>query len=232
VKDQFISNISHEIRTPLNSVIGFSDLLKTRFGDQLRKNERDIFGYITTAGNRLMKTVDAILNISQLEAGTILIHPVKVDLVLMAQSVVMASRSVAEENQLELNLITKMPEAIIFVDEYCIHQAIMNLVDNALKYTFQGGVEIIVSTRDDRVTLSIADTGIGIDETYQARLFEPYTQESEGYTKKYQGIGLGMALTKRYLELNHVMLELESKKNEGSTFTMIFPFYDEDGDGN
>ncbi|MBL7025869.1 MAG: PAS domain S-box protein [Candidatus Marinimicrobia bacterium] len=232
VKDQFIANISHEIRTPLNSVIGFSDLLKTRFGDHLEKKERDIFGYITTAGSRLMKTVDSILNISQLEAGTITIQPVEVDLVPLARSVVEGFRSIALENQLDLSMVTKELEAIIFVDEYCIHQAIMNLVDNALKYTFEGGVELKIEHRADQLTLSITDTGIGIDKAYQARLFEPYTQESEGYTKRYQGIGLGMALTKRYLELNHVELELKSKKNEGSTFTMIFPFHNEGKDGN
>ncbi|MEA1877590.1 MAG: ATP-binding protein [Bacteroidota bacterium] len=112
---------------------------------------------------------------------------------------------------------------MVFVDNYCIHQAIHNLVDNAMKYTYDGEIEISLKQEKDSFRLSIQDTGIGISEEYQKRIFDPYTQESEGFTKNFQGIGLGLALTKRYLELNGVALELESQKNVGTTFTMIFP---------
>ncbi len=226
VKDQFMANISHEIRTPLNSILGFSDLIKQRFGGLLSEKDQELFGYINNSSTRLMSTVDSILNISQLKAGVIKVHPIEIDLSLMTAQVVKQIELQALDKKLDL--IFKVPKKpkLIFADEYCIHQSILTLTENAIKYTIKGTVEIKLGHRDDQLTLSITDTGIGISDEYQKRIFEPYSQESEGFTKNYQGVGLGLALTKRYLGLNDVELELVSQKNVGSTFTLIFPRYE------
>jgi|GEM_PF-509831 len=226
VKDQFMANISHEIRTPLNSILGFSDLLRTRFGDLLSEKDQELFGYIANSSTRLMSTVDSILNISQLKAGVIQVHPIEIDLSLMTAQVVKQIKLQALDKKLDL--IFKVPKKpkLIFADEYCIHQSILNLIENAIKYTIKGTVEIKLGHRADQLTLSITDTGIGISDQFKERIFEPYSQESEGFTKIYQGVGLGLALTKRYLGLNDVALELVSQKNVGSTFTLIFPKYE------
>jgi len=225
VKDQFVANISHEVRTPLNSILGFSDLLKQRYSDIISEKDRGIFGYITAAGDRLMHTVDSILNLSLMKAGTIKIHKQELDLGSITTQVVEQLNFQALDKRLDLNFTSPKRPQTIFADEYCIHQSILNLTDNAIKYTKEGKIELKFGHRDDRVTLSVIDTGIGISEEYQKRLFDAYTQESEGFTKSYQGVGLGLALTKQYLELNDVELEFESKQHVGSTFTLRFPKY-------
>lgn len=227
VKDQFIANISHEIRTPLNSILGFSDLLNQRYREYLRENDESIFDYINSASKRLMHTVDSILSISQLEAGTIKVFPKRIDLVKISKMVLQESRSVAEEKGLTLLFDTTLEKADVFADEYCIHQAIVNLVDNATKFTLKGNITIGIDEWKGHKRLSVIDTGIGISSEYQQKIYEPYTQESEGFTKNYQGIGLGMALTKRYADLNNVQLQLKSDVNAGTTFTMVFPLLKE-----
>jgi len=226
VKDQFVANISHEVRTPLNSILGFSDLLKQRYSDIISEKDRDVFGYITAAGDRLMHTVDSILNLSMMKAGTINIQKQELDLGSIITQAVEQLKLRAQDKNLDLNFTLPKKPQIISADEYCIHQSILNLTENAIKYTIKGTVEIKLGHRDDRVTLSVIDTGIGISAEYQKRLFDAYTQESEGFTKSYQGIGLGLALTKQYLDLNDVEIELVSQKNIGTTFTLTFPKYE------
>lgn len=223
VKDQFIANISHEIRTPLNSILGFSDLLNQRYSEVLSGNDESIFGYINSASKRLMRTVDSILSISQLEAGTLKVYPRTIDLVTISRMVIHESISVAKEKGLDLVLNSNLEKAKVYADEYCTHQAILNLVENAIKFTIKGGVEIRIVDRAGQYTLDVIDTGIGISQAYQKKIYEPYSQESEGFTKNYQGIGLGMALTKRYTELNNVEIKLKSEVGVGSTFTLLFP---------
>ena len=227
VKDQFVANISHEVRTPLNSILGFSDLLRLRYHDIISEKDRNVFGYITAAGDRLMRTVDSILNLSLMKAGTINIQKQKLDLCSITIQAVEQLKLSAQNKDLDLSFAIPKKPQIIFADEYCIHQSILNLTDNAIKYTKKGSVKLKCGTRDDRVTLSVIDTGIGISDEYQERIFDAYTQESEGFTKSYQGIGLGLALTKQYIELNDIELEFESKKDIGTTFTLIFPMYEE-----
>ncbi len=227
VKNQFIANISHEIRTPLNSILGFSDLLRQRYESIIEEKDREIFGFITSSSNRLMRTVDSILNISQFEAGVLHIHPQKLDLVSITNSILEEFKHSALEKNLDIQLFSKYPELFVFVDEYCINQAIINLTDNAIKYTLKGGVSMNLDREGGHAILSITDTGIGISEEYQARIYEPYTQESEGLTRSFQGIGIGLALTKCYLELNDVKLQLESEKGIGTTFTLTFPTCEE-----
>jgi len=223
VKDQFIANISHEIRTPLNSILGFSDILHQRYKSALRKNDINIFDYINNASGRLMRTVDSILNISQLEAGILKVFPREIDLVSISKTVLEETRAIAEEKGLQILLDSKLKTAVVHADEYCVHQAVANLVENAIKFTSKGSVQIIVSSQDkDTATVSIEDTGIGISKEYRDRIYEPYTQESEGFTKDYQGVGLGMALTKRYAELNDIQIKLKSKPGIGTTFTLLF----------
>jgi len=119
----------------------------------------------------------------------------------------------------------------VFVDINCINSAIGNLTDNAIKYTEKGGVTFTLEVIEEQVTLSISDTGIGISEDYKQRVFEPYTQESEGFTKEYQGVGLGLAITKQFLDLNDVILVLETEKNVGTTFRLTFPKYKDENHG-
>ena len=226
VKDQFIANISHEIRTPLNSILGFSNLFKHRYSDEILEKDRVIFEYIKDSSERLMHTVDSILNMSMLNAGTVSIHREVVNLNQMANITASNYKVQADKKHLSIELIQAGGLTQVFVDKNCIGSALDNLTDNAVKYTEAGSIQLKLAVIEDQVTLSISDTGIGISDEYKERLFEPFTQESKGFTKDFQGVGLGLAITKRFLDLNDVELELESEKNVGSTFTLRFPKYE------
>ncbi len=227
VKDQFIANISHEIRTPLNSLLGFTDLVKQKYGSKVEDLDRQIFGYISNSSNRLLATVDAILNISQLSTGSIVVHPKKNDLCTLARLVVEDLRPMAVNKGLEVQMDIPKEALISLIDDQSVYQALHNVVENSLKFTREGEVGIHLKQKDGFVELSVRDTGVGISEEYQKRMFQPYTQESEGFTKDYQGIGLGLALAKRFLELNDVAIEVESEKGVGTTFKLIFKVYEE-----
>jgi len=218
--------ISHEIRTPLNSILGFSDLFKLRYTDLVREKDRVIFDYINESSARLMHTVDSILNISMLTAGTISVHKGIINLEHLVSMTVNNLKLAAEKKDLSLQFINTASQVEIFADKNCISSAIVNLTDNAIKYTNEGGVELKLERIKGHATLSISDTGIGISDDYKQRIYEPYTQESEGFTKNFQGVGLGLALTKRYLELNDVKLKLVSKKDVGSIFKLTFPKFE------
>ena len=226
VKDQFIANISHEIRTPLNSILGFSDLFKQRYSDAISDKDQVIFDYITESSERLMHTVDSILNMSMLKSGTISVHKEVVNLSQMTTIIVNNFKVQAEKKNLSIELIDSEEKAEVFVDKNCVNSAISNLTDNAIKYTDQGDIKLTLKVVNKQVTLSIQDTGIGISEGYKQRAFEPYTQESEGFTKVYQGVGLGLAITKQFLDLNDVEIDVETQKNVGTTFTLTFPEYE------
>ena len=173
-----------------------------------------------------MRTVDSILNISQLDAGVIKIEKRELDLNYIVRAVIGEIKLQADQKGLEITYIPTDELATVLVDDYTTHQAILNIIENAIKYTLEGKIDLKLIQEKDSLRLSIQDTGIGISKEYQKRIFDPYTQESEGFTKDFQGIGLGLALSKGYLDLNDIDLELESQKDVGSTFTLIFPKYD------
>ncbi|NOZ03580.1 MAG: response regulator [FCB group bacterium] len=222
VKSLFLANMSHEIRTPLNAILGFTDLLETRTGSIIGEEERGFFDIIRNSGNRLMKTVHEILDISQIEAGTYRLRKEKLDLVKEVRSLVEECRIMAEEKKLALEFHSGLKSAYIRADRYGISQAVNNILDNAIKYTEKGGVSVTLTQKAEYYLLSIEDTGIGISEEYIDNIFEIFSQESEGYTKKFQGIGLGMAIAKRHLELNQVKVKVASTKGGGTVFSLAF----------
>jgi signal transduction histidine kinase len=115
---------------------------------------------------------------------------------------------------------------MIYGDEYCINEAINNILHNAVKYTEEGSVNMsLQDSIHSTYKLIIEDTGIGMSIEYQKKLFETFSQESDGYSKKYQGIGLGLALTKKFLEMNDIEIDIQSERQKGTTITLIFPKY-------
>ncbi|NQT63743.1 MAG: transporter substrate-binding domain-containing protein [Candidatus Marinimicrobia bacterium] len=223
VKSRFMANMSHEIRTPLNSMLGFMELLNKNLKDKTSEDEKKYFKYMRDSSTRLIRTVDGLLNISQLEADRIQPNPQTISLPHMVKNVFEEFKLRAHEKHLEYELLVKTEKGTVSVDEYCLYQALTNIFDNAIKYTESGGVRIIINRRYGCNQVIIADTGIGISKAFQDNLFRPFSQESEGYNRAYEGAGLGLAITKHYLDLNNIKIELESKKGEGTTITLIFP---------
>ncbi|MFQ6613053.1 MAG: PAS domain S-box protein, partial [Fidelibacterota bacterium] len=223
VKSLFLANMSHEIRTPLNTVLGFTELVEHTVKDQIPAEEQGFFKTIRTSGKRLSHTIHEILNISQIEAGTFQTHLKEHNLVEMLEIAIMPLKSQAAEKGLEFTSRSTIAEAPVYVDEYCVIQAISNVVENAIKYTPKGKVEVILNGARNTFNVRVTDTGEGIAKKNLNDIFKEFKQESEGYTKKYQGVGLGLALVKRYLEICRADIEVKSEKGAGSTFILKFP---------
>jgi signal transduction histidine kinase len=129
----------------------------------------------------------------------------------------------ANKKNLDFILNVKDPDLTIYADEYSVTQIIVNLTDNAIKYTFSGKIEITAFRNDNKdVTLKISDTGIGISKEYLPYLFSAFSQEQRGYTRQFEGNGLGLALVKRYCEMNNADISVKSEKGVGTTFTIVF----------
>jgi PAS domain S-box-containing protein len=223
VKDQFIANISHEIRTPLTAITGFTERLRQVLKSRLSTEERDYFKVIANNSERLLRTMDAILNVSQLEAGAIQLSPAPLHLTQLIQLVCDKLTPLAQEKGLDLNFTSSVNNDHVVLDEDCIYQAIQNIIENAIKYTHRGWVKVDLKENAKALILTITDSGIGISDEYRENMFQFFSQESQGLTKHYQGIGLGLAITKRYLDMNGVNIKVLSKKGSGSTFKLNFP---------
>ncbi|MCF7826358.1 MAG: PAS domain-containing sensor histidine kinase [Candidatus Marinimicrobia bacterium] len=223
VKDQFLANITHEIRTPLTTITGFTGRLRESLGANLKPAEEDYFKFINNSSERLLRTVDSIINISQLEAGTLVLDPRMHRLGQLIHLLCEKLTPLAEEKGLKLDcqLLAENDEALF--DQLTIYHSVHNILQNAIKYTDKGGVTVQLKRVGGNLQITFADTGIGISDDYRQRMFQVFSQESEGLAKDYQGIGLGLALTKRYLDMNNVRIDVKSKKGLGSVFTLIFP---------
>jgi PAS domain S-box-containing protein len=224
VKSLFIANMSHEIRTPLNGIVGFIDLIKDRVLDELDADVdlKHHFDHVDKSTYRLLKTVHSIIDISQIDAGTYKLNETEIDLNPLIKYIVGELTVQAKKSGVQINHKFDS-ECIIKTDEYCTAQALTNLIDNSIKYTDEGQIDIKTHKKNNNIIVTINDTGVGISEEYLKRMFEPFTQESEGFTKKYQGIGLGLALTKRYLDIIKAQIDVKSKKGKGTKFTISFP---------
>ncbi|MEE8437398.1 MAG: PAS domain S-box protein, partial [Candidatus Neomarinimicrobiota bacterium] len=226
VKTLFLTNMSHEIRTPLNSIMGFTELIEQAFKKKSGLEELEFFENVQESSKRLMHTVHEVLDMSQIESETLPVNLKKYDLGILLEKAVKPLFPEAKAKGLELNIST-VTNAFILADENCVVQSIVNLVDNAIKYTEKGRIDIELKEKGDSLELKIKDTGIGIGQEYIKNIFQVFTQESTGYTKKYQGVGLGLALVKNYLELCDAGITVKSKKGAGSIFTITFKKMDE-----
>ncbi|MDP3148793.1 MAG: PAS domain S-box protein [Ignavibacteria bacterium] len=223
LKDAFINNISHEIRTPLNGIVGLSSLIKESYSQYMVEDDESLFTGIDASAQRIIRTVDMILNYSRLQSGEFTVIPKQINLLEICELIIKQNKEAAEVKNLELLFDNRCEETKITGDEYTIKEVVSNLIDNAIKYTKKGKIEItLLPGTAGGVTFEIRDTGIGMTEEYLVHLFEPYRQEEMGYGRSYEGVGLGLALTKKFVELNNTVLSVESKKGVGTTFRIEF----------
>jgi PAS domain S-box-containing protein len=224
LKTEFLAQMSHEIRTPINIMIGNVDYLNQSFGENMDSEARDCFDGIDLASKRIIRTVDLILNTAELQASSYKPQFVKIDLnSKILKKLYQEHQLSAKQNGIEIIYTYKENDTDIIADEYSITQIFANLIDNAIKYTKKGKVEILLTkNKTGNIMVEVKDTGIGISKKHLPRIFEPFTQEEQGYSRSFEGNGLGLALVKRYCELNNIIIEVESEKNVGSTFRIIF----------
>jgi two-component system, sensor histidine kinase len=223
VKSEFLANMSHEIRTPLNVVLGYTDVLADEVDASDNEDMKEHLDAIRRAGRRLNRTIQGILDFSKIEARAFELRPQSVKLSSMLERHVEDLRILAEQKGLRVRCVIEDAKATVLFDEYCLSGALTNLLQNAIKFTEQGSVTAKLYRGADRnLKISVTDTGIGIEPGYLTRIFEPFSQEESGYTRRFEGNGLGLALTRSYLQLNGASITVQSQKGQGSIFTITF----------
>jgi PAS domain S-box-containing protein len=230
LKDAFIANISHEIRTPLNIVMGYSNLLLEEYAVGAPPQIKMFLERIQQGGQRLMRTVDMILNISRMQVGDFRFQPARHDLIPLLNRITEEFRLKAQEKNLALTCHCDFRSAFLHFDEYYISQVFANLIENAIKYSNGGSISLLLTADEDGMArVDVTDTGVGIAEEFLPYVFEPYSQEEIGYSRSYEGLGLGLALVRKYLSLHNAAITVSSVKGSGSTFSVHFnqPFYEE-----
>ncbi len=224
LKSAFLANMSHEIRTPLNVILGFAEIIRERLEEGGTEEDRsNIVEPILRAGARLAETVDGILDISKIETGTFEVRPTALPVAELVRRCVDDAEILAQKQGLRLDCRIDEPEAIVRCDEYCLSHALRNLLSNAIKFTREGGVTVWLGrAASGRLQLSVTDTGVGIAAEYLPRLFQAFSQEDPSNSRRFQGLGLGLALVKRYAEMNGARVTARSTKGRGSAFVIEF----------
>lgn len=222
-KDRFLANMSHELRTPLNSIIGFSDLIiakSTKYSPEKAKNHAQ---KILTAAEHLLELISDLLEIAKVDAGVITVEPSDFDLNSLANTVIEMLQPIADRRELDLSLELRNEKTPIYADRRLIRQALINLINNALKFTKEGSVKLIISCEKENCVIEVIDTGIGISPKEQKHIFKDFHRVEQGLTSNYEGVGLGLTLTKRIVDLHQGTIKVRSKLKEGSTFTVSLP---------
>lgn len=227
VKDQFLANMSHEIRTPMNAVLGFTNLLQQQ---PMNEKSKEYVSAIQHAGENLLDIINDILDISKIESGMMRLEPVSFSLRGMLHSLQRMFRHKAAEKQLDLevHIETEVPD-ILYGDVMRLTQVLVNLINNAIKFTNQGKVSVYVARipahgNGVRVQFAVSDTGIGIAPDKLPFIFDRFSQAEADITRKYGGTGLGLTIVKDLVQLQHGTVRVESEPGKGSTFIVELPY--------
>lgn len=224
-KTQFLAAMSHELRTPLNAVIGFSEILAAEtFGplghDRYRGYARDI----RASGAHLLKVINDILDTSKIEAERLHLVDDRVDPAVVVAAVVQMTRPLAQQGGVVLAEDIEPGLPLLRADDRRVRQVLLNILSNGVKFTPAGGtVRVSASRRGGGLAIAVADSGIGIAPHDMKRAFERFSQVDARLSRRYEGIGLGLPLSQRLMELHGGTLELESEIGKGTTVTVTFP---------
>ena len=223
-KSDFLANMSHELRTPLNAIIGFSEVLMERMFGEVNAKQADYLKDIHESGRHLLSLINDILDLSKIEAGRMDLELSTFDLPSALSNAMTLVRERAQRHAIALGLEVDPRLGEFRADERKFKQIVLNLLSNAVKFTPDGGrVDVAAKLDTDEVEIAVRDTGIGIAPDDQEAVFEEFKQVGRDYTRKAEGTGLGLALTKRFVELHGGAIRLQSTPGKGSTFTITLP---------
>jgi PAS domain S-box-containing protein len=219
LKSYFLANMSHELRTPLSGILGFSEILKNAC---LEPEAHEMIKMIHTSGTRLLNTLNQILDLSRIEANKQQIKLEIVDGKNTIHNAVTLFEHLAKAKGLKLNWRTELNDITLITDEHMLTHILNNLIDNAIRFTDEGGIKVTADYENpetgDYVIIKVEDTGIGISEDAMELIFEPFRQVSEGYSRTFEGTGLGLTLVKKYVELLNGEISVQSTIGVGTTF--------------
>ena len=223
-KSEFLANVSHELRTPLNAVIGFSDLLGDPDVGTLNPRQRELLADIEASGEHLLNLINDILDLSKVEAAKMELHRSHVEIADLVHRSVAMVRHQAEKKRLQLADECSPDVRLANVDPGMFRGVLVNLLTNAVKFTPEGGrVGVRVYREDADLIAQVEDTGIGIPEEDQKRVFQEFYQVDGSYSREYHGTGLGLALVRRMMQMHRGTIALESEEGKGSRFTCRYP---------
>ena len=223
LKTAFLQNISHEIRTPMNSIVGFSELLKDSNTTETEKTE--YLEMISKSSNQLLNIVNEVLDISLIETGNISINKKRVSLNNLLDELYLSYKFLINTD-ISFSVRKGLPDqqSIILTDVIKVRQVLNNLLDNAIKFTEKGYIRLGYSLVNDDLEFCVEDTGIGIDELSQVRIFERFHKVEQDGLRLYEGVGLGLAICKGNIELLKGKIWMESEPGKGSIFFFTIPY--------
>jgi signal transduction histidine kinase len=222
-KSQFLANMSHELRTPLNAILGFGELMLDGVYGEVPERMRAPLERMQRNGKHLLGLINDVLDLSKIEAGQFSLSVGDYSVDELVRGVYGAVESLAAEKKLSISTCVPAGLPPARGDERRLAQALLNLVGNAIKFTDSGEVAIEVAARDDSLTFSVRDTGPGIAESDQVKIFEEFRQVDGSITKTKMGSGLGLAIAKRIVELHGGRIWVDSRAGEGATFSFTAP---------
>ena len=227
-KTTFLNSMSHDIRTPMNAIIGFTNIALSMSPEEKLRN---CLEKIMQSSDYLMSLINDVLDISRIESGKIKYEPVPCDITEITDTVLSVAHGFLQGRNIEFIVERATPTAkYVYADELRIREVLINILSNSIKFTKDGGT-IRFEVKDQpvgdgkhvEVHYRISDTGIGMSEEYQKHLYEEFSQESDGARTNYKGTGLGMAITKRYVDMMHGEIHVKSQQGVGTTFTVELP---------
>jgi PAS domain S-box-containing protein len=220
LKSSFLANMSHELRTPMIGILGFSEILVSTLEDA---GTKELASIVYNSGKRLMDTLNLILDLSRIEAGKLELNFSTFDLSGEVRDICTWLEPMAKKKGLIVNFNPACKAHLINLDRRLCHEIISNLVSNAVKFTKTGGITIDTRDEQNEVVIKIIDTGIGIAEKDFELIFEEFRQTSEGLNRSFEGAGLGLSITKKFVEKLNGTIRVESTVGKGTTFTVAFP---------
>ncbi|MGM0597583.1 MAG: PAS domain S-box protein [Myxococcota bacterium] len=225
-KSEFLANMSHEIRTPMNAILGFSEVLMNKTNDEEKKSHLEA---ILSSGRTLLSLINDILDLSKIEAGKMQINYEPVELPVLIEDIehIFEKKLKEKDLALKIDIDSELP-TVLLLDEMRIRQILFNLVGNAIKFTDRGYIKIIVHARETEadcyeLILIVKDTGVGIPRKQQKLIFNAFQQQDGQDTRRYEGSGLGLSITKKLVEKMKGKIKLDSRIGQGSCFEIILP---------
>jgi len=235
-KSQFLANVSHELRTPLNAIIGLSQLLQEDAADLgVEEDFTADLEIINTSGKHLLELINDILDLSKIEAGKMTLYPETFEVLSLINNIVLTIKPTIEKNGSSLEIDYDGELGTMYQDQTRVRQILLNLLSNASKFTKNGKIilkvrrqkDAVASISGETITFVVKDTGIGMTESQLTQLFQPFTQGDASTTKKYGGTGLGLAITRHFCQMMGGDIDVQSKFEVGSTFTVLLPVISE-----